>query len=367
MNLPDFIDSHMEAILAEWEVFARSLGETTQRMSVESLRDHAQRMLHVIVATMRAEPVAPTSGLRVADAASPASAHGKGRHEDGFSLLELTAEFRALRASVLRLWLPTITATDARSVDEMIRFNDALDQAIAESVAIFTTRTDAARDVFLAMLGHDLRSPLAAIGMTAEYFERDTSENARRITSARRIRRSVASMSRMVDDLLEFSRLQLGGRIPIVRTSDDLGEICQRAVDDARVAHPACVFELRGATSTEGEFDADRLGQVFGNLLNNAFQYRARGSTVTMEIVEDGSEIGVSVHNHGPAIARAHQALMFHPMVQLTDIEHDIDRPRSSMGLGLFIARHLVEAHGGRLTVESTDAAGTTFLVRLPR
>ena len=242
----------------------------------------------------------------------------------------------------------------------------ALDEAIAESVKTFAGEASEARDVFLAMLGHDLRSPLHAIGLAAEYFARDEVEPERRITSARRVQRGVASMSRMVNDLLEFSRMQLGGAIPIILATQDLVKICHQAVDAAETANPECVFHFIAPTELAGPFDEDRLHQLLGNLLNNASRYRANGTTVTMTVERISSIAAIKVHNMGPAIPRDRQRDIFDPLVQLTATDSDADRPRSSAGLGLFIARRIVEAHGGRLTVHSSAAEGTTFLATLP-
>ena len=369
MPLPTFIESHVEDILSEWETFARSLGAVTDEMSIEALRDHALWMLRAIIADMRIpqteeEQEAKGKG-EMPEGGTSASAHGTGRHQDGFNLLQLTAEFRALRASVLRLWLPTIDQTDDAVIADLMRFNEAIDQAIAESVTTFADAANEAREVFLAMLGHDLRSPLHAITLTAAYFERDKVDDTRRIKSAKRISRSAVSMTRMVNDLLEFSRLRLGGNIPVVKTRGDLVDICWRAVDEARVAHPSCTFELQSPGSVEGGFDEDRLGQVFANLLNNACQYRAHGTAVNMTLETDTKTAVVSVHNAGVPIPLADQQAIFSPLVQMK--ESEADRPRSSVGLGLYIARRIVESHGGELMVRSTEAAGTTFSARLPR
>ena len=371
MRLAELIESHIDEILEEWDAFAKSLGDVTSTMSPDALRDHAHRMLTAMVADMRGPQTAFEQEEKGKGHASPrpfitaAEIHGTGRHDDGFSLLQLTAEFRALRASVLRRWVPTIHQNDLTSIDELIRFNEALDQALAESVSTFSRKAEQTRDVFLAMLGHDLRSPLNTIGLTSEYFERPEVEKTRRLASAHRIRRSVATMSAMVNDLLEFSRLQLGGAIPVVRTPGDLAEICRRAVDDAIAAHPSCTFRLEAPPAIPGDFDADRLAQVFGNLLNNAAQYRSRGTTVTLTAAVDGPDAVVHVHNFGSAIPEAQQATIFDPLIQLNATGADVDRPRSSAGLGLFIARQIVEAHGGTPGVASEPDTGTTFTARL--
>lgn len=374
LKLATFISTQMETILSEWERFAASLGAVTRDMDSLQLRDHARKMLEAIVLdiqTPQSDQVRIEKGKGHLSTASraltAATVHGTGRHQDGFSLLQLTSEFRALRSSVLAGWLQTVDQTDAPSLAEMVRFNEAIDQAIAESVEEFTTKSEQARDVFLAMLGHDLRSPLQAILMTAGYFERADLDPARSITSAIRIKRNVASMATMVNDLLEYSRLQLGGAMPMVRLPADFAEICRRAVDDARAAHPACSIGIDADLPAPGDFDANRLAQMLANLLNNACQYATRGTTITLSVRQDHAGIIADVHNHGAVIPEASLESIFNPLVQLEVDQALVDRPRTSVGLGLFIAQQIAEAHGGRIDVQSGEGIGTTFSIHLPR
>ena len=373
MRLADFIDTHRDEVLADWDGFAASLGAITRNMTAAQLRDHAEQVLIAIAADIRSEQSKSAqaeksrghrdSRLRPLTAAS---IHGTGRHNDGFSLLQLTSEFRSLRASVLRLWLPSVDQLDHESVDEMIRFNEALDQAIAESVSTFDDKAGEERDIFLAMLSHDLRSPLHAIGMTADYFGRDDSEPVRRASSVSRIKRSVVSMTTMVNDLLEFSRLQLGGSLPVTRRPIDLSVLGERLIEDAEAAHPACALRLVAPSSVTGSFDEDRLLQMFSNLLNNACQYGAPGSVITLTIEKIEDAVRVDIHNVGPPIPRDRLNAIFGLMYQLKVDESVVNRPRTSIGLGLFIARRIAEAHGGTLTVASAERTGTTFSVHMP-
>lgn len=373
MRLADFLDSHRDAILADWDGFASSLGAVTKHMSNAQLRDHAAQVLVAIAADIRnqqsgLDQTEKSRGKRDSELRplTAASIHGTGRQNDGFSLLQLTAEFRALRASVLRLWLPTVDHSDRHSIEEMIRFNESLDQAIAESVSTFNEKAGEARDIFLAMLGHDLRSPLHAIGITAEYFARGDRDPARTASSVARIKRSVVSMTTMVNDLLEFSRLQLGGALPLKKGGIDLAVLGRRLIEDAEAAHPTCSLRLVAESPVHGQFDEDRLLQMFSNLLNNACQYCARGTVITLTIWGDGTTAFADIHNFGPAIPGDRLHAIFNLMHQLKVDEGVVNRPRTSIGLGLFIARRIAESHGGSLTVGSSEASGTTFSVRLP-
>jgi signal transduction histidine kinase len=303
----------------------------------------------------------------VSGAESAASTHGSLRQISGFTMPQLTAEFRAMRASVLRLWMDKTARASKVNMEEVLRFNEAIDQALQESAIRFSDQSNRTRDTFLAILGHDLRSPLATISMAGTFLVRPTIDkaNANRIGS--RVVRSAATMTTMVNDLLEYARTQLGGAIPIRPLLGDISEICRAAVDDATAGHPDCTFQLKIAGETIGDYDAPRLTQVFSNLLNNAAQYKGDKHPVTISAFGDAEVTVVQVKNFGPQIPRASLAAIFDPLVQLAVIADQKGPTSTSMGLGLFIAREITTSHGGTIEVESSEEAGTVFTVRLPK
>lgn len=371
MRLANFILSNMSEILSEWDAFARTI-QTSTEMSANTLRDHAKPILEAIAADM-ATPETPreqldkSRGLDPVDNASAASTHGTLRHVSGFSLIQLTAEYRALRATVLRLWLPRVSSFDAGVASDMVRFNETIDQALAESVLTFSAQSVRTRDTFLAILGHDLRSPLAAISLAGEVLSRQQPAARELQQMGGRLRRSAASMTAMVNDLLEFARLQLGGLIPINPIAVDLLPVCTDAVEDARAAHPDCEFELKTDGSLDCNADAPRLQQVLSNLLNNAAQYSARKRPVRMAAQGSADAVTITVGNFGSVIPAASLGSIFNPLVQLDSDSNDRGRPETSIGLGLFIAREITSAHGGSIEVASNPESGTVFTVRLPK
>jgi signal transduction histidine kinase len=174
-------------------------------------------------------------------------------------------------------------------------------------------------------------------------------------------------MTSMVNDLLEYARTQLDGSIPIVHSQVNVEEICRSALEDAKATHPNCPFELKTAGHVFGSFDTHRLQQVFANLLNNAAQYRAGERPVTLQIEGKSDAIAVHIHNFGHPIPPESIKIIFDPLIQLELTEKQSGRPATSLGLGLFIARQITEAHGGTISVESNEVSGTTFSVLLPR
>jgi signal transduction histidine kinase len=372
MRISEFITDCQDKIIDEWELFAETLLPAAEGMSKTELRDHAKEILTAIAQDLNTEQSEvqqeeKSKGQGPAGDDSAASTHGTLRQFSGFTLLQLTAEYRALRATVLRLWLPQVIQMSDDVVTDMVRFNEAIDQALAESVITYSRHATVVRDTFLAILGHDLRSPLATIAMAGDYLSQPSIGNNVTLQIGLRVKRSAVTMSAMVNDLLEYARTQLSGHLPIVRAQVDVKEVCQAALEDASAAHPECPFELHMSGNLVGHFDGVRLQQVLSNLLNNAAQYRGANRPVTVS-AEGGPEVlVVKVCNFGPVIPPASLEKVFEPLVQLPVGEQQLGRPATSLGLGLFIAREITEAHGGTISVTSNETFGTTFSVYLPR
>jgi signal transduction histidine kinase len=371
MRLRTFILEHIAEILREWDAFARTL-DTPGAMTELALRDHARPILEAIALDMSVdetprEQFDKSRGLDPVDAHSAASTHGTLRHVSGFSLTQLAAEYRALRATVLRLWLPQVTHFDAGVAQDMVRFNETIDQALAESVLTYSDQGARTRDTFLAILGHDLRSPLSAMSMAAYLLEKRTPSPAEIQRIAGTLQRSTRSMIAMVNDLLEFARLQLGGPIPVHPSLLDLGPFCEEAVEEARAAHADCRFEFEAAGELTCNVDAPRMKPVLTNLLNNAAQYSTPGQPVRLTAQGAVDAVSLQVRNFGSVIPEASMPAIFEPLVQLAPDEADRGRAATSIGLGLFIAREMTLAHGGSIDVSSSSSEGTIFSLRLPR
>src|SRR5687768_6942178 len=222
MRLAQFITENLEQILVEWEAFASSLLAPGQTMTSLALRDHARQILQAVAQDIETnqtdlEQAYKSQGfVPIAEATHTAAmTHGALRHLAGFDLRQLAAEFRALRASVLRLWLKRGTQ-DATAFYQMTRFNESIDQALAESIANYSDEVARSRDTFLAILGHDLRSPLSAVANSGLYLASPGLLPAGApLEAARRVIRGAARMGAMIKDLLEYTRARLGRSIPI--------------------------------------------------------------------------------------------------------------------------------------------------------
>ncbi|MBW8906282.1 MAG: HAMP domain-containing histidine kinase [Betaproteobacteria bacterium] len=375
MRLAQFIIENLEEIMIEWEAFATSLLAPGQTMTSLALRDHSKQILQAIALDIEEgqtdlEQAYKSKGyVRIADATRTAAmTHGALRYLAGFDLRQLAAEFRALRASVLRLWLK-LGVGDENAFYQMTRFNEAIDQALAESISNYSDEVARSRDTFLAILGHDLRSPLAAIANSSLYLRSPgLLPPGAPLDAAKRIDRSSAKMSAMIRDLLEYTRTRLGRAIPISPETVSMEQICALAFDEIRAAYPERIFRLETSGELHGEFDSERLQQVLSNLLSNAVQHGAKRQPITLSAHGEADRITVQVKNYGRRIPADQLHVIFNPLVQIPSgrVEED-STPSTSLGLGLYIAHEIVTMHGGTMVAESSDDGGTVFSARLPR
>lgn len=374
MRLADFIETNIEAILAEWVTFAESCGPAGATLDLTGLRDHAVAMLHNMVADLRtpqtkAEQAHKSTGA--ADSGSQddddtaAEVHGADRAGSGFTVGEMVSEYRALRASVIRLWTKASGSLTGDDLEDLTRFNEAIDQALAESITRYTHDIDRSKEMFLAILGHDLRSPLGAVSMASQFMLDNGDLAEPNLSLTTRILRSTRRMNRMVGDLLDFTRSRLGSGVPVSRAPMDLGKEAANAIEEVKASHPESKIELTTSGDLRGEWDCARLGQVMTNLLSNAVQHGSAKTPITVTAHGEPDDVVLRVHNQGPAIPAAELPGIFSPFKRLKAGE--TSSPSSNLGLGVYIVERVVTAHGGKIDVTSTSEDGTMFTVRLPR
>lgn len=359
----------MEAILEEWEAFAKTLYPATAGMSPSALRDHAQPILNAVVTDLSTEQT-PDEQEEKSKGRAPthwnapetaAQTHAVLRAQSGMNMNQLAAEYRALRASVLRLWEEQCHP-GAGSLQDVIRFNEAIDQALAESIDFFNAQVDRSRDLVLGMLGHDMRNPLNAIVMTAEVLATHESEEV--TDAAGVLRRSGASMKVLLDDLMDFNRTQLGIGIQIDVQQTDLGKLFADEVGQHQAVHPGRRLELTLHGDLSGRWDGERLQQVLRNLISNAVAYGTPGEPVHVGVHGDGDGVRIDVANRGRVIDPATAECLFDPLKRGASRDTDANQP--GLGLGLYIVREITRAHGGKVVLHS-NTERTVISVNLPR
>ena len=375
MRLSEFMLSHRDQILSEWVAFARSCSTSPETMDLAELRDHASEMLDTIAADL----ITPQTKLEQADKSegksdaepgpgrpdTAAQSHGAARAESGFTVEQMVSEYRALRASVTRLWIDAAGELTRKDLGDLVRFNEAIDQALAESTLRFTQDLEHSKDMFLAMLGHDLRTPLGAIIGSAHIMvnTKDLPEVA--LKRAFLILNSSQRMNALVGDLLDFTRSRLGRGIPIVRADVDIARVCRQTVEEFAALHPQRVVNFDATGEVQGQWDRARMTQAFSNVISNAVQHGSDKTPINVVVRGGADDVTVTVQNRGPVIPANELDKIFNPLYR---IEGDKPvAPRENLGLGLYITERIVAAHGGTIGVESSDEHGTTFTIHLPR
>lgn len=371
MRLADFIQRDLEAILIQWEAFAATLLPAAADMDSQALRDHAEQILRAACKDLETpqndeQREHKSKGLAAGpiDARNTAAeTHALLRARGGFDVNQMNSEYRALRASVLHLWAKACEPSDI-FVPDMLRFNEAIDQAVAESVAFFNAQIEKERNLLLGMLGHDMRGPLQVIQLTARYLSKaDAATDV--LTAAARLLKSSASLKVLLDDLLDFNRTKLGLGITISPAPVDLAEAFSAEIEQLRVAHSGRSIGLEVNGDVSGVWDINRLNQLLGNLVVNAIKYGAFSSPVRIVLEGLPAEVRFAVHNHGPKIEQSMLAQIFEPLKRGSDNQF-VSGSEGSFGLGLYIAREIAMAHHGDISGKS-DENETVFTVRLPR
>lgn len=299
-----------------------------------------------------------------------AQTHAALRHTDGFDVVEMVSEYRALRASIAKLWSCERNVLTDEDVLDLGRFNEAIDQALAESVVKFTEKVDEAKHLLLGVLGHDIRSPVGAIRMAAGLVPQMGLVNKDQSQLLKQIEISADRVQVIVSDLLDMAKSKAGHGLPLKKAKCCLTRLCNRIVDETRLGHPGReIFAILPST-IEGYWDEVRLGQLLGNLLANAVQYGAADMPIIVHLSEEGgggSEVLLAVTNGGDPIPATHLDHIFKSFSRGPDTDPDRVIPTSNLGLGLFISKEIVSAHGGSISVRSGATQGTTFSVRLPK
>ncbi len=234
-------------------------------------------------------------------------------------------------------------------------------QAQIEAALARETETGRLREQFIAVLGHDLRSPLTAISMSAELLQTKLIVGRDR-ELATSIKQSSGRMSSLIEDVLDFSRGRLGGGIPVRRVmTDQLAYALNAVIDEVASTHQASTMHRELVLPEQSFCDAGRMGQLLSNLLVNAVSHGEPGSPIKIAATVEDNHVILSVTNQGNTIAQELMPLLFHPFTR-----SEAGGRGEGLGLGLYIASQIAKSHDGTLSVSSTEESGTSFVARFP-
>ena len=397
MRLADFILANVEPILAEWETFARGIWPNGARPDPAQLRDEAEDLLRATAADMQSHQTATQQADKSKgashswdesdDLTRASASHGTGRVASGFELWRVVAEYRALRASVLRLWSESGPAPDLRDLGDVTRFNESVDQSLTHAIRGYVeqiehdrkaladkeqaSRREAeeanrAKDVFLATLSHEMRTPLNAIVGWLSILRHENAEPGHFQEGLEVIERNTKAQVQLIDDVLDVSRI-ISGKLRVDIRPCELTEVINVAIN---VMRPAA--EARGITLnvqldpsvSDASCDRMRIQQVVWNLVSNAVKFTPKEGRVDVMLSRDKSSLQIQVSDNGQGIS---PELLPHVFERFRQGDSSTRRRFAGLGLGLSISKYIVEAHGGTVEVTSEgEGKGSTFTVRLP-
>jgi signal transduction histidine kinase len=373
MRLASFIRENTEHIVSDWENFAQTLIPAAADMSPLALRNHIEQILAFVIDDIESEQTGPEQikkshgGKIKATTHTAAETHASLRLAGGFNIDQMVSEYRALRASVIKLWCAKKREQSPQDIQDLIRFNESIDQELTESISHYTKKFNHSKDLFLGILSHDLRTPLSAALMSAELIFKIGPLNERQTMLNLQVVDSVSRASGIISNLFDLTRARFGSGLPVTRERMNMGFVSRQVVDEMRSIYPGRTINLDVSGELDGEWDKARIGQVFSNLIGNAAQHGFKDLPIDVMVKGTDAEVILSVHNEGIPIPAAVIGKIFDPLTSSRGKDDPEKTEEVHLGLGLYITKEIVSSHGGEIDVKSSEKHGTTFTVRFPR
>jgi signal transduction histidine kinase len=374
-HLTALLRERKELLLQRWASRVRSDPKLRRasKLSEDELRDYTPKLIDDLVASLvqRTQSHTPggASGPEIGGSEA-AEIHVRHRLADGFTLAEELRELSALRSVIVELCTQEGVVLGG---EESELVHSAIDEVMTTAAVQMehATSADLRRDVvlrelFIAVLGHDLRDPLHAVQFAAASLLRRADVPQAAMKVVQRIAASGERAKRLVDDMLDLTRVRVHGGLPITPKRVDLRSICREVIEELELSRPDRTIRFKALGDGHGAWDLGRMGQLVSNLISNALDYSPPEEPVRVELGGKKSAVVLEVNNRGTPIPPELLPVIFDPFRRGEQDRGELRRPRG-LGLGLFIAKAIVDAHGGSVEITSTPEEGTTFRVSLPR
>jgi signal transduction histidine kinase len=366
--------NNREELIRDWIARVRSDGKLWRAhdLTEVELRDYVPKLLEDLVDSLAKGTVSSAAEGPEIGASESAKKHVRHRFEQKYELADVLRELGLIRAAIIDLATRegvVLAGYEAQLVHSAI--DEVMITAACEMAEITSAdlrRDVALRDMLAAVLGHDLRTPIAAIQLTISNLLKREDVPASLLRYHQRVGRAADRMQRMVVDLLDMTRIRIHGGLPVRREPGDLRSICEHMLGELGLRYPDRTIEFQSRGDAQGHFDADRMAQVLSNLVGNALDYSPPDAPVRVRVRGENGNVVLEVNNQGAPMSPETLASAFEPFRRGSDKAFPVrPQPQEGLGLGLFIVSEIVKAHGGTVRVSSDAQSGTTFTLTLPR
>jgi len=356
-NMPDGITlanrlrMEIPNILNLWEKSVREEVEAARYLHPTELKNSLPKVLVNLAQALEFQAKGTMTEIKVA------REHGKERSTfPQYTLGQIIAEYRLLRRAIFEVIGQNISSEER---DTII---DAIEIGISESASEFIKQQFQFREQFVTMLAHDLRNPLSAAKTSAQLILRSPEKKESVLNVATRIVNTIDRADRLIQDLLDSNLVEMGKTIPLKIEECNLNSIVNNAMDEA-ISVYGKRFTLESEATVLGFWDPVILQRAIGNLLTNAIKYGDPKKDVKITIAKKDSQIQIAIHNFGDAISEKEQLGIFDNLYRASTKR---DGNAISWGIGLFLVKGVMLAHGGTVQVQSNEKEGTTFTMTLP-
>lgn len=358
-SVSDHLQQNADKIMQMWEVRARSEVGALMHHNSLVLQNSLPLYLNQLVDELSTQSERAPTRLSVAQVEATHIGKHHGHERAGYadySMTQLIFEYHILRQVIFQV-LEEEVSLGGRERDIII---DSIEQAVNDAATQFSQTLRDIQELFIVTLTHDLRGPLNTIKMGTHLILKQLEREDAYMNLAVRIDNASKRMDAMIQNLLDASRLRAGQSLKFEFEDCYLDQLLQEVVEDLSFTHGER-FVLIADSDIKSNCSRKQMRRVIENLATNAVKYGAPDTPITIILQQSATCIDLTIHNEGDPIAPEAQSILFQQFRRTVSAED-----QTGWGLGLFLAKSIVEAHQGTIEVESAEGEGTSFIVKLP-